>query len=322
MMKAILIPVEEHAVMGAALETALLLARRFDSYMEGVALGPDIADLVGADFSLSGIVADDRARRDFLDHGRNFFETFMAANKIPRQGADAAGPSFGWAGDALVSDNGIGEYGRIFDAIVVGRPGPGPRQPRRSTFEAALFESGRPVLIAPPFPLETLGETIVVIWNGSTDTARTIAFAMPLLARAKDVVVLNVPGPRLPGPTEDQLAKSLRRHGAPARVRLDRRGREISRRDAPGDGGHAWGRPARQGRLYAQPIASVHLRQRDERNPRRRQSAGLHGALRQAQPAGDQKHAPSYLSIQKDDNFIWLEAASRQFARAPPGRQF
>jgi nucleotide-binding universal stress UspA family protein len=146
----------------------------------------------------------------------------MAANKIPRQdgGAPASGPSYGWTGDALVSDNGIGEYGRIFDAIVVGRPGPQPRQPRRSTFEAALFETGRPVLIAPPRPLETLGETIVIVWNGSTDTARTIAFAMPLLTRAKDVVVLNVPGSRLPGPTEEQVAKSLRRHGAPARVVL------------------------------------------------------------------------------------------------------
>jgi len=219
-MRSILIPVEEHAVMGAVLETALLLARKFDSYMEGVALGPDIAELVAADFSLSGVVLDDRTRRDFLDHGRNFFETFMVANNIGRQREDAAGPSFGWLSDTLVSDNGIGEYGRIFDVIAIGRPGPGPRQPRKSTLEAALFESGRPVLIAPPFPRQTLGETIVIAWNGSTDTARTIAFAMPLLTRAKDVVVLNIPGPRLPGPNEDQLAKSLRRHGAPARVIL------------------------------------------------------------------------------------------------------
>lgn len=206
--------------MGAVLETSLLLAHKFDSYMEGVALGPDIAELVAADFSLSGVVLDDRTRRDVLDHGRNFFETFMAANNIGRQRADATGPSFGWMGDTLVSDNGVGEYGRIFDVTVVGRPGPGPRQPRRSTFEAALFESGRPVLIAPPLALETLGETIVIVWNGSTDTARTIAFATPLLTQAKDVIVLNVPGPRLPGPSEDQLVKSLRRHGAPARVVL------------------------------------------------------------------------------------------------------
>lgn len=217
-MKAILIPVEEHALMDAVLETALRLAWKFDSYMEGAALGPDIAEMVAADFSLSGVVLDDRTRRDFLDNGRRLFETFMTANKIGRQREDARGPSFGWIGDKLVSDNGIGEHARIFDVIAMGRPGSGPRQPRRSTFEAVLFESGRPVLIAPPRPPATLGDVIAIAWNGSTDTARTIAFAMPLLTCARDVVVLNIPGPRQPGPTEEQLARSLRRHGAPARV--------------------------------------------------------------------------------------------------------
>jgi nucleotide-binding universal stress UspA family protein len=217
-MKAILIPVEEHALMDAALETALLLGRKFDSYMEGAALGPDIAEMVAADFSLSGVVLDDRTRRDFIDQGRLLFEAFMAENKVGRQREGDCGASFGWIGDLLVSDNGIGEHARVFDATVVGRPGPGPRQPRRSTFEAALFESGRPVLIAPPRPPATLGETVAIAWNGSTDTARTIAFAMPLLIRARDVAVLNVPGPRPPGPSEEQLAKALRRHGAPARV--------------------------------------------------------------------------------------------------------
>jgi nucleotide-binding universal stress UspA family protein len=92
--------------------------------------------------------------------------------------------------------------------------------PRKSTLEAVLFESGRPVLIAPPQPPATLGERIAIAWNGTTDTARSIAFAMPLLMRAQDVVILTVPGPALPGPSDEQVAKSLRRHGVPARVGL------------------------------------------------------------------------------------------------------
>ncbi len=217
-MKSILIPVEDHLLMGAVMETAVLLARAFNSYIEGVAVGPDIAEFVAADFALSGIVLDDRTRRDFVDHSRRTLETFMAAQRIerPRDGLDVA--SFGWCGDTLVSDTGVGEYGRVFDVIAVGRPGPGPRLPRKSTLEAVLFESGRPVLIAPPQPPQSLGERIAIAWNGTTDTARSIAFAMPLLARAQDVVILTVPGPALPGPSDEQLARSLRRHGAPARV--------------------------------------------------------------------------------------------------------
>ncbi|VFU10998.1 universal stress protein [Methylocella tundrae] len=217
-MKSILIPVEDHAHMEAVMETALLLAHAFNSYMEGIAVGPDIAEFVAADFALSGIVLDDRTRRDFVDHSRRMLESFMARRHVERPRDEGDRPTFGWTGDALVSDSGVGEYGRIFDVITVGRPGQGPRSPRKSTLEAVLFESGRPVLIAPPEPPQTLGERIAIAWNGTTDTARSIAFAMPLITRAQDVVILTVPGPALPGPSDEQLAKSLRRHGAQARV--------------------------------------------------------------------------------------------------------
>lgn len=217
-LKSILIPVEDHALMEAVMETALLLGRAFNSYMEGIAVGPDVAEFVAADFALSGVVLDDRTRRDFVDHSRRMLEDFMARRHVGRPREETDRPTFGWTGDALVSDSGAGEYGRIFDVIAVGRPGPGARSPRKSTLEAVLFESGRPVLIVPPLPPQTLGERIAIAWNGTTDTARSIAFAMPLLARAQDVVILTVPGPTLPGPSDEQLAKSLRRHGAPARV--------------------------------------------------------------------------------------------------------
>src|SRR5271166_1776650 len=220
LMKSILIPVEDHTSMDAVMETALLLARAFDSYMEGVAVGPDIAEFVAADFALSGVILDDRTRRDFVDHSRRRLETFMEARRIGRRKGEENGPSFGWIGDTLLSDNAVAEYGRVFDVIAVGRPGAGPQRPRTSTLEAVLFESGRPVLIAPPQPPQTLGERIAIAWNGTTDTARSIAFAMPLLTRAQDVVILTVPGPSLPGPSDEQLAKSLRRHGARARVGL------------------------------------------------------------------------------------------------------
>ena len=70
----------------------------------------------------------------------------------------------------------------------------------------------------PPAPSTSIGTTIAIAWNGSTETARSIAFAMPLLRRARDVPVLAVPGLRLPGPSDAQLARALQRDGIPARV--------------------------------------------------------------------------------------------------------
>ena len=57
------------------------------------------------------------------------------------------------------------------------------------------------MLIAPPTPPDKLGDVVVVAWNGSTETARTIALAMPFLAKAETVVVLSVEEGMVPGPS-------------------------------------------------------------------------------------------------------------------------
>jgi len=82
--------------------------------------------------------------------------------------------------------------------------------------EAALFESGRPILIAPPSPPAHIAENIVIAWNRSTETARVTAFAMPLLHQAKKVTVLTVSGGMAPGPEGAELARCLRMNGIAA----------------------------------------------------------------------------------------------------------
>jgi len=48
-MKTILVPIEPHDAIQPVLETALLLARKFNSYIEGFALRPAIGNLVTMD---------------------------------------------------------------------------------------------------------------------------------------------------------------------------------------------------------------------------------------------------------------------------------
>ncbi len=48
-MKTILVPTEHNAVMASALDTALLLAQKFASCIEGFPLRPAVADLVARD---------------------------------------------------------------------------------------------------------------------------------------------------------------------------------------------------------------------------------------------------------------------------------
>ena len=62
-----------------------------------------------------------------------------------------------------------------------------------------------------------LGERIVISWNCSTESARTVAYAMPLLLKAREVAVLTVEGAVSPGPSGKELADCLAVHGIEAR---------------------------------------------------------------------------------------------------------
>jgi nucleotide-binding universal stress UspA family protein len=129
-----------------------------------------------------------------------------------------------WRDEAVAGYEALGSTGRAYDLIAVARPLPGAAVPSMNALEAALFESGRPVLIAPPTPPDKLGDVVVVAWNGSTETARTIALAMPFLAKAETVVVLSVEDGMVPGPTGGEIAHGLIRNGIAAKTQQIRAG--------------------------------------------------------------------------------------------------
>ena len=118
-----------------------------------------------------------------------------------------------------------GSFGRIFDLVLVERPEK-LASLAEATLEDALFESGRPVMMAPPTVPAAVGERVSIAWNGSTETARTVAFAMPFLERAKEVEVVSVEEGMTPGPAGEELARSLALHGMPVTSRhVQARGR-------------------------------------------------------------------------------------------------
>ncbi len=206
-MRSILVPVADHAHTDAVFQAALMLARRFDSYIEGIAIGPDLSGLAGFEIPMGGPMPDETMWRDLAEQAREQFEAFMSAH-LPRAGTPRTG-AFAWSEQKLVGDLSLGSYGRVFDLIVLGRPGSAPNAPRMATFEAALFESGRPVLTVPQRAGQTLGDNVVIAWNGSTETARTVGLATALLKKANRITVLSIEGGSVPGPTGAQLAQSL-----------------------------------------------------------------------------------------------------------------
>jgi len=78
---------------------------------------------------------------------------------------------------------------------------------------------GRPVLIVPRYgTFETVGERVLVAWNGSREATRAVHDALPLLKLASSVTVLSIDpehdtGDRIPGA---DIALHLARHGVAA----------------------------------------------------------------------------------------------------------
>ena len=217
-MKTILVPTEQGTAMASALDTALLLAQKFDGCIEGFALRPAVADLVAMDPD-SGLtmVAVKENDAEMVRQAEELFRAFMENHRIVQRSGDGpASLSCSWLADAPSGHDFVGSYGRVFDVIVLARPGDEWQSPSMITLESALFESGRPVLIAPPASPRSLGTNILVAWNNSTEQARTMADAMPILRLAERITILTVEGATVAGPSGEQMARSLKMNGIAA----------------------------------------------------------------------------------------------------------
>lgn len=227
-MQTILVPTQNIAGMTSALETALLLAQRMGAYIEGFALRFGIPQFVVAELS-SGIPMESyQAHRDEeIAEARRIFQTFMKEHDIPSSRGAADRPSFGWLEDAPEGETFVGSHGRAFDVTVMSRPDADTLSLHSRAIESGLFESGRPVLLSPPVAPKQIATSVMIHWNGSTEQARTNAFAMPILRKAERVMLLSVVGGQeVPGPSVNQVLRQLQYSGIPAktmRVELDGR---------------------------------------------------------------------------------------------------
>jgi nucleotide-binding universal stress UspA family protein len=229
-MKSVLVAVEEHTLLPQVLETAFALGQAFESYIEGVPVTLDLPTAVPVDMAIGApLVLDSESRREMVAASRHHFETFMKGRGLARAAGGLSGPSFGWHEGDLTNDTFFGAYARTFDIAVVGRPSSKANHPRLATAESALFESGRPILVVPPATVATFGTSVVIAWNRSTETARAVQLALPVLMRAGQVTVLSLEDWGVEGPAAEDLARSLRRHGIAAQCRTAPPGRN------PGD---------------------------------------------------------------------------------------
>ena len=227
--KVILVPVDGTEAARPAIEIAFLAARHFASHVVGFHVRADSKDavpLLGE--GMSGAMIEeiiDLAEQEANNRAtaaRQMFSDCCAAHDIPMDDV-APGPdrvSAAWNETTGREDEAVARRGRLSDLIVAARPTTEAESPSSLTRNAAIFETGRPVLVAPPNTPADLARRIAIFWNGSAQAARAIAASVPFLTdnTCETVTILSAEGEGASPSASSDLAAYLAWRGVAART--------------------------------------------------------------------------------------------------------
>ncbi|GLQ06539.1 universal stress protein [Sneathiella chinensis] len=106
--------------------------------------------------------------------------------------------------------------GRLFDLIVMCKVSTDENTSNSLVLNAALRETGRPVLIVSETIGDDFGKRIAVAWNGSVESSRAITHALPFLKAAERVMLICAVDDLDEDINPDEARKYLALHGVAA----------------------------------------------------------------------------------------------------------
>jgi len=188
-LKRLLVPVHDAAAVNAALPRACRLAARLGSAVDVLYLRSIAVDRV-----LLGEGAPPATLRQRLEEAEDAEDRRMAAARAAVERLAGARPeaTVRWRVAAGAETAALARNGRLSDLIVLPRHRGNSTTVHGPQFNAALFETGRPVLLLPETGDDLPVSRVAVAWDGSVQAARALAEALPLLAGADSVTVLRV----------------------------------------------------------------------------------------------------------------------------------
>lgn len=214
--KCILLPITGYEADDAALATALGLARSLGAHVDAFHVKPDPREALPlvADGASGSVVSRmmDLAEKDGENRAglaKRLFESAAKKAGIALSGAKAGAVFETAVGNAADE---ISIRARVADLVIAVRITGDAAIDWNVAVEATLMEGGRPMLILPAGLKSWRAATIAIGWNGSAEAARAAAAALPLLAKAKRVILLAGVKETPVEPSLDQLAAWLSHH--------------------------------------------------------------------------------------------------------------
>jgi nucleotide-binding universal stress UspA family protein len=221
-----LLPVSSTTSAAAALQTGLMLAKRWNAHLQVLHIrnAQEFAPFVGE--GMTGAMIEDMMSATERASGareRSLEELFaLAAEEAGVAVGEALHgrdePSASFTTLTGREDELIAHRARLADLTIVPHPQAGEDVAAADALHAVLFDSGRPVLLAPVVPPETFGTRVAIAWNGTANAASALASVMPFVRQAEAVRILVCDDYRRPGPTGAEVAEYISHHGVTADV--------------------------------------------------------------------------------------------------------
>jgi nucleotide-binding universal stress UspA family protein len=223
--RTILVPVTNAESSVSAIQTAFLVAKTFASHVDAFHVRVDPKDtlpLLGE--GMSGTLIQEMiefAEKESDDRAGKAQAKFMKyceqhKIKLSAKAKMSKTMSASWSEQTGREDEHVAVRGKLSDLIVVGRPVTDNDTPSPTTLNAALFETGRAVLVTPPTPPTGIGKHIVIFWRGSTEASRAIAAAMTFISRAESVHIISADADRASNMAVEGLQEYLAWYGVKA----------------------------------------------------------------------------------------------------------
>ena len=230
--KTILVPVDGTEAARPALETAFAAGKQFSAHVDVLHVNADPKDavpLLGE--GMSGAMIEEMiqyAEKEAAERAtsaRRMFDEQCARDSVSVSTTPPAAEtvSAAWVEVVGRDNEAVAQCGRLADLIVAGRPTADADPSATMVLNAALFETGRPVLVAPPEKSAASSSTgaggkVAIAWNLNAEAARAAAAAIPFLNRAESVVIVTAESERTSSGAANELAPYLVWHGISATV--------------------------------------------------------------------------------------------------------
>jgi len=212
-----------------AMETAFAVAGEFDAHVDVLHVRADPKDVVPLlGEGMSGAMIEemfDLAEKEAAERSaraRAIFDQYCSGNSIvlesdPGEGGTSR-PTTAWVEKTGREDEAIARHGRLADLIVMGQSTPQADVSSALTMNAALFESGRPVLMVPAASPSPVGGKAAIAWNGSAQASRAIGSAIPVLRKADEVIIMTAESDSTSVAVAPEMATYLAWHGIRAQI--------------------------------------------------------------------------------------------------------